>query len=66
MPDTFTPEILESARNRTKPTRKIRLPPQIASGLVEEYEPDIRQLVAEFPDIDPGLWPNFARSFRDA
>ena len=28
--------------------------------LVEVYEPDVPALVQRFPDIDLGLWPNFA------
>ena len=39
-----TPELEENVRRR----------------LVEVYEPDVRALVQRFPEIEPGLWPNFA------
>jgi hypothetical protein len=33
---------------------------EVRRRLVDVYAPDVRALAEHFPDIDLGLWPNFA------
>lgn len=35
-------------------------------GLVDAYSEDVTELVASFPEIDVGLWPNFAQLAKPA
>lgn len=42
------------------PIDKPRLDPQLHAALVEFFLPDVKRLIAEFPEIDVGLWPNFS------
>lgn len=43
-------------RQPSKPT----LDPKVRDTFVRAYRDDVRQLVESFPEIDLGLWPNFA------
>ena len=56
--DTFRPTRTRSAVNASK--SKLELDPFIVEQLVRLYSPDVRSLVARYPDIDLSLWPNFA------
>ena len=39
---------------------RLALPEQVRKELVAEYEPDVRRLAAEWPEIDVGMWPSFS------
>lgn len=46
-------------RNEARGTT-IELTESCRRMLVEYLEPDVRELAARFPEVDPGRWPNFA------
>lgn len=39
---------------------KLELDPERRGALVKAYESDVAELVGRYPEIDRGLWPNFA------
>jgi hypothetical protein len=53
----FIPD-LDAHPNRQ--TEKPELHPEVRRALVEAYAEEVALLVAEYPEIDVGLWPNFA------
>ena len=53
----FVPS-LEAHPNRQPD--KAALDPEVRAALVDAYTDDVVRLLAEYPDIDAGLWPNFA------
>lgn len=57
--DDFVPTDLERPRNRGR-GKKSPLDGATRAALVHAYTPDVRLLVDLVPDIDLGLWPNFA------
>jgi hypothetical protein len=53
----FVPD-LEAHPNRQ--AEKPELHPDVRSALVEAYAEDVALLIGDYPEIDAGLWPNFA------
>ncbi len=56
--DTFRPPQLQTWVNKTR--SKLPIDPGFGHLLTELYEPDVVRLVARYPHIDLGLWPNFS------
>ena len=56
--EPFVHEGIEKRVNVTEHTPELE--EDVRRRLVEVYEPDVRALVQRFPEIDLGLWPNFA------
>lgn len=57
--DGFVPDTLRTRLGAAE-AEKIVLPDQLRAQLVAEYEPDVRRLVAAWPEVDVTLWPDFA------
>lgn len=55
----FAPADLDVHPNRQP--EKPELHPDARRALVDAYAEDVSRLVADFPEIDVSLWPNFAR-----
>jgi len=55
----FVPETVRDEINKTA-SEKPRLPEALRTALCEGYQDDVRRLAARIPDLDLGLWPNFA------
>jgi hypothetical protein len=53
----FVPAELEAHPNRQP--EKPELHPDARRALVDAYAADVSRLIADFPEIDVGLWPNF-------
>ncbi len=56
--EPFVHEGIEKRVNVTAHTPDLE--EDVRRRLVEVYEPDVRALVQRFPEIELGLWPNFA------
>jgi hypothetical protein len=56
--EPFVHEGIDKKVNVTEHTPD--LDEDVRRRLVQVYEPDVRALAQRFPDIDLGLWPNFA------
>ena len=56
--DPFVHEGIEKRVNVTERTPDLE--EDVRRRLVQVYEPDVRALAQRFPEIDLGLWPNFA------
>ena len=55
------PFVLEGIEKRVNATaHAIDLEEDVRRRLVELYAPDVRALLRAVPDLDLGLWPNFA------
>jgi Sulfotransferase family len=54
----FVPD-LEAHPNRQ--SEKPELRPEVRRALVEAYAEEVARLIGDYPEIDVGLWPNFAR-----
>jgi hypothetical protein len=52
----------EPAPQRVNPTREAKppVPDAVRTQLVDLYGPDVERLARRYPDLDVGLWPNFA------
>ncbi len=57
--DGFRPSWVGHRVNRTRGARA-SISDATRRRLVERYEPDVAKLVRVAPEIDRGLWPNFA------
>jgi hypothetical protein len=55
----FVPPLMGASVNVTR-ARKVTLPESEVAPLRERYRGDALALVAEFPEIDPGLWTTLA------
>lgn len=58
----FVPDL--DARPNHQPD-KPELHPDARRALVQAYAEDVASLIRDYPEIDVGLWPNFARSGAD-
>jgi hypothetical protein len=56
--DPFVHEGIWRRVNAT--TQTVSLNEDVRKRLVDVYEPDVRDLVKQFPDLDLRLWPNFS------
>ncbi len=55
------PFVFEGIGNRVNATvEHVALAQDARDRLVDLYAPDVSALFASFPELDPGLWPNFA------
>jgi hypothetical protein len=57
--DSFVPPDLRRPVGPT-PGGKLDLADDARGRLIEAYTPDVEALAAQFPQLDLGLWPNFA------
>ncbi len=58
LPGAGVPIDLDAHPNRQ--AEKPELHPDVRRALVEAYAPDVVLLARDYPEIDVGLWPNFA------
>jgi hypothetical protein len=58
--DDHVPDGLERSRGTTTEGRKRALWPDLEAALRQVLEPDVVRLAEAVPDLDVGLWPNFA------
>ncbi|MEO7837123.1 MAG: sulfotransferase domain-containing protein [Acidimicrobiales bacterium] len=55
----FVPSTIERRLGAAR-AEKINLPDELRAELLAEYEPDVQRLATAWPEVDLGMWRNFA------